>query len=151
MKTILVNFKNYITKAELLKSASAFLIALTLRELIVNFVQNIVNPVISLIFNIKTLEGYKTVIWGTHTQLPIGSFIEAIFNFLILSFTIFLIVEFSEKTNLLVENDVKEEVKLLKQTNENFEKQIMLQEKQLEVMQKLLQQNANNTNIEDMK
>lgn len=94
---------------------------------------------ISLIFNIKTLDGFKTTIWGTNTQLPIGSFIEAFCNFIILSFTIFVIVELSEKSNLLVEKEVKEEVKQLQKTNESFEKQIYLQQKQLEVMERILQ------------
>lgn len=140
MIKLIKDFKRYITKEDLLKSSSAFLIALTLREVIMNLVKNLVNPLISIFFKIDSLENFKTVIWGTHTTLPLGSIFESIFNFLILSFTIFLIVEISERSNILVETKDSDEIVQLKTLNQNLENQICVQEKQIQLLEKL---NAN--------
>lgn len=150
-KKTLIKFKNYITKEEMLKSSSAFLIALTLREVMTSFVKNIVNPLISLVFKIEDLETFKAKIPGTATSLPIGSFIEAVFNFLILSFTIFLIVELSVKSNILAKSQEDDQILKLEENNEYLKKQLDISEKQLKLMQKMIENQDKILNFSETK
>lgn len=118
---IIKEFRDYMTKDDILKSAGAFLIALTLRELILQFIKLVINPIISLFFHIEDLSTFQITLINTNIQ--IGALFEAILNFIILSFTIFLVVKFSEKTKL-IKKEEKEEITILKEINANLYNQL---------------------------
>ena len=144
---IIKEFKDYMTKDDILKSAGAFLIALTLRELILQFIKLVINPIFAIIFNVKDLTTFNFSFLGA--SIEIGSLIEALLNFIILSFTIFLIIKFSERTRL-IQNNEKVEIKQMKKLNEKMQMQLDIANKQLELLNKLVPEiDVKKTDISD--
>lgn len=94
---MLQEFKDFINRGNLVEIAVAFVMGVAFAAVVSAFTERIVSPLIGLIFNLDSLEGIGT--FGdavTEAGFPVGSvgaFIEAVLNFIIVAFVMFLVVK----------------------------------------------------------
>ncbi len=114
MKKFLGEFKDFITKGNVLDMAIGVIIGAAFKDIVTSLTENIIQPILDLI--VKTEFGAKILLKGTGESavyLEYGEFISAVINFLIMAFIIFLIVKAIKKAeelgNKLVHLGKKEE------------------------------------------
>lgn len=115
MKKFLSEFKDFITKGNVLDMAIGVIIGAAFKDIVTSLTENIIQPILDLI--VKTEFGAKLLLKGegeSAVYLEYGQFISAVINFLIMAFIIFLIVKAIKKAeelgNKLVKLGKKEEV-----------------------------------------
>lgn len=90
-------FKDFITKGNLVDIAVAFVLGAAFAGLVGTFTSRIVSPLIALIFSVPDLSG--TMTFGDvdpATGVPagsVGAFVSSLINFLIVGFVMFLVVK----------------------------------------------------------
>lgn len=114
MKKFLNEFKDFITKGNVLDMAIGVIIGAAFKDIVTSLTENIIQPILDLV--VKTEFGAKLLLKGsgdTAVYLEYGQFISAVINFLIMAFIIFLIVKAIKKAeelgNKLVKLGKKEE------------------------------------------
>lgn len=116
MKKFLNEFKDFITKGNVLDMAVGVIIGAAFKDIVTSLTNNIIQPVLDLI--VKTEFGAKLMLKAPAGEIPgiyleYGQFITAVINFLIMAFVIFLIVKAVKKAeelgNKLVKLGKKEE------------------------------------------
>ena len=114
MKKFLSEFKDFITKGNVLDMAIGVIIGAAFKDIVTSLTENIIQPILDLI--VKTEFGAKLLLKGSGDSavyLQYGEFISAVINFVIMAFIIFLIVEAIKKAeelgNKLVNLGKKEE------------------------------------------
>ena len=116
MKKFLNEFKDFITKGNVLDMAVGVIIGAAFKDIVTSLTNNIIQPILDLI--VKTEFGAKLMLKAPAGEIPgiyleYGQFITAVINFLIMAFVIFLIVKAVKKAeelgNKLVKLDKKEE------------------------------------------
>lgn len=94
---LLKEFKDFISRGNLVDIAVGFVMGLAFAGVVQAFVGRIVNPLIGLLFNVSSLDTWLT--FGKideATGLPagsVGAFIGAFINFLIVAWVMFLVVK----------------------------------------------------------
>ncbi len=90
-------FKDFITKGNLVDIAVAFVLGAAFAGLVSTFTDRIVSPLIAMIFNVPDLT--NTMTFGTiddATGIPagsVGAFVSALINFVIVGFVMFMVVK----------------------------------------------------------
>ncbi len=116
MKKFLNEFKDFITKGNVLDMAVGVIIGAAFKDIVTSLTNNIIQPILDLI--VKTEFGAKLMLKAPAGEIPgiyleYGQFITAVINFLIMAFVIFLIVKAVKKAeelgNKLVKLGKKEE------------------------------------------
>jgi large conductance mechanosensitive channel len=93
---VLKEFKEFINRGNLIDIAVAFVLGVAFASVVDTLTTRIVSPLIGMIFDLSGLASVGT--FGPadpETGLPVGSvgaFVEAILNFLIVGFVVFLVV-----------------------------------------------------------
>ena len=124
-------FKEFINKGNLVEIAVAFVMGVAFADVVAALTNRIVSPLIGLIFNLESLAGVWT--FGEldpETGQPVGSvgaFIEALINFLIVAFVMFLVVRAYNRMKARMEEPVEEapaedpeDIKLLREIRDNL-------------------------------
>jgi large conductance mechanosensitive channel len=119
---VLKEFKEFINKGNLIELATAFIMGLAFKSVVDAFVGNgtpelpgIVGSLIAIVFGgdaAAGLAGKGPVVNGT--LIPIGSFVAALINFLIIAFVMFMIVKaYNKMKKNSPPDEPSDEVKLL--------------------------------------
>jgi len=112
-------FKEFIARGNVMDLAIGIIIGGAFQKIVNSLVNDIIMPFTS-IFTGK-LDYTSWVINIGNTTLGIGNFITAILNFLIMAFSIFLMVRYFNKINKKIENMTAKE---MAKFNKKFEKQV---------------------------
>ena len=107
MKKFMTEFKEFISKGNVLDMAVGVIIGGAFGAIVNALIDNIINPLIAMIGGTEI--GLAVKINGQ--TLNFGAFISAILNFLIIAFVVFLIVKSANKAKSLVakEEEAEEE------------------------------------------
>ena len=115
MKKFLQEFKDFITKGNVLDMAIGVIIGAAFKDIVTSLTNNIIQPILDLI--VKTEFGAKILLKGegeAAVYLEYGQFISSVIIFLIMAFFIFLIVKAIKKAeelgNKLVKLGKKDEI-----------------------------------------
>ena len=92
---MLKEFRAFILKGNLVEIAVAFIIALAFAAVVASFVADIVTPIIAAIFRQPDFSSLKIDIG--ESAISYGKFLNAVINFLIVAFAIFMIVRWINK------------------------------------------------------
>ncbi len=90
-------FRDFITKGNLVDIAVAFVLGAAFAGLVSTFTDRVVSPLIAMIFKVPDLSG--TMTFGAiddTTGLPagsVGAFVSALINFIIVGFVMFLVIK----------------------------------------------------------
>jgi large conductance mechanosensitive channel len=118
---VLKEFKEFINKGNLVEIATAFIMGLAFKGVVDAFVGNgtpelpgIVGAIIAIIFGGGPAGLAGKGITVNDTLIPIGSFVAALINFLIIAFIMFLIVKaYNKMKKSSPPDEPSDEVKLL--------------------------------------
>lgn len=88
---MLKEFRDFITKGNLVEIAVAFIIALAFAAVVASFVADIVTPIIAAVFGQPDFSRLKIDIG--ESAITYGNFLNALITFLIVAFVMFLIVK----------------------------------------------------------
>ena len=101
MKKFMEEFKAFALKGNVMDMAVGVIIATAFGAIITAFIDNIINPIIGVLFQTDLAEVYLTLPYGI--KLGIGAFISAIINFILMALVLFLIVRAINKARKPVE------------------------------------------------
>ncbi|AIO18626.1 Large-conductance mechanosensitive channel [Candidatus Izimaplasma bacterium HR1] len=106
MKNFIGEFKKFINRGSVIDLAVGFIIGAAFKDIVNSLVKDILTPVISLVVGDEGFSNYKYVITESNEALGImenaiyyGNFIQAVFDFFIIAFVVFLIVKLINKVN----------------------------------------------------
>ena len=88
---MLKEFKEFISKGNLVEIAVGLILALAFAALVASFTENLINPIIGAIFGQPNFD--SLVIDIGDAQLRYGAFLTTLLNFLIVAFVLFLVVK----------------------------------------------------------
>jgi large conductance mechanosensitive channel len=88
---VLKEFKEFISKGNLVEIAVGLILALAFAGLVTSFTENLINPIIGAIFGQPNFD--SLVIDIGDAQLRYGAFLTTLLNFLIVAFVLFLVVK----------------------------------------------------------
>lgn len=90
-------FRDFINRGNLVDIAVAFVLGAAFATVVAAFTTRIVSPLIGLVFDLSGLDGVWTFgATDPETGVPVGSvgaFLEALLNFVIVGFVMFLVVK----------------------------------------------------------
>lgn len=109
MKKFLEEFKKFIAKGNVLDLAIAVVIGNAFNKIVSSLVDDIIMPLVGVIIGGIHFEGIKITVGSAN--IMVGSFIQNIVDFLIVAFTIFVIVKIFNKLSKKKEEQKKEEPK----------------------------------------
>jgi len=84
-------FKEFISKGNLVEIAVGLILALAFAGLVASFTENLINPIIGAIFGQPNFD--SLVIDIGDAQLRYGAFLTSLLNFVIVAFVLFLVVK----------------------------------------------------------
>lgn len=84
-------FKEFISKGNLVEIAVGLILALAFAGLVTSFTENLINPIIGAIFGQPNFD--SLVIEMGDAQLRYGAFLTTLLNFLIVAFVLFLVIK----------------------------------------------------------
>ena len=113
MKKIFEEFKKFAFKGNALDMAVAVVIGASFSAIVNSLVNDIISPLVGLLVRTDFAD-LKVNIFGVN--IAYGSFIMQVINFLIVAFTLFMVVKSINKVTSLGKKDVKEEPKTKKCT-----------------------------------
>ena len=120
-KGFLNEFKEFAMKGNVVDLAVGVIIGGAFGKIVTSLVEDIIMPVISLLIgkvNFENLKFQKTLGEIGVLEIPYGRFIQNLVNFIIIAFSIFLIVKLLNR--LKKKEEVKEEVKVPEPTKEEM-------------------------------
>jgi large conductance mechanosensitive channel len=88
---MLKEFKEFISKGNLVEIAVGLILALAFAGLVTSFTLNVINPIIGAIFGQPNFD--SLVIDIGDAQLRYGAFLTTLLNFVIVAFVLFLVVK----------------------------------------------------------
>lgn len=88
---MLKEFKEFISKGNLVEIAVALTLALAFAGLVTSFTENLISPIIGAIFGQPNFD--SLVIEMGDAELRYGAFLTTLLNFLIVAFVLFLVVK----------------------------------------------------------
>lgn len=88
---MLKEFKEFISKGNLVEIAVGLILALAFAGLVASFTENLINPIIGAIFGQPNFD--SLVIDIGDAQLRYGAFLTTVINFVIVAFVLFLVVK----------------------------------------------------------
>ena len=88
---MLKEFKEFISKGNLVEIAVGLILALAFAGLVASFTENLISPLIGAIFGQPNFD--SLVIEIGDAQLRYGAFLTTLLNFLIVAFVLFLVVK----------------------------------------------------------
>lgn len=95
MKKFMQDFKAFAVKGNVLDLAVAVIIGGAFGAIVTSFVKDLVMPLIGAIFAVPDFTALSFTVNGT--PIMIGAFIQAVVNFLIVAFAIFVMIRLIDK------------------------------------------------------
>lgn len=107
MKKFIGEFKEFISKGNVVDMAVGVVVGAAFKAIVDAFIDNIISPLIGLIFQVD----FSELSFGIGSaQIMYGAFIMAILNFIIVAFVLFLFVKaFNKMRNLKKKEETEEE------------------------------------------
>ncbi len=105
-KGFIAEFKEFISRGNVLDLAVGLIIGSAFTAIVTSLVQDVLTPIIGVILRKAGIEKFAD--WAPG-GFGIGSFINAIISFLLISFTVFLIVKFVNKAQELTKRKEEEQ------------------------------------------
>lgn len=111
MKKFFNDFKNFAVKGNVVDMAVGIIIGSAFSTLVKSLVENILNPLIGLLFQVNLDKiGFTVGLMDKQVFFGIGAFISSIINFLLLALILFCIIKAKNRINeLALKNKKKEE------------------------------------------
>lgn len=123
-------FKEFALKGNSIELAVGVIIGGAFQSIIKSLVNDIIMPLISALFG---KVDFSEWVWKIgNTTIPYGSFISAIVNFLLIAFSLFLVVKYINRLNRKIEEAKKQEaeqIEKLRKKNKFFSKLIKKKKK----------------------
>lgn len=115
MKKFFGEFRDFISKGNVMDLAVAFIIGAAFKAIVSSLVSNIIMPIVSLVVGPEGFNNYKYIITEAvydtegalvtaENSILYGSFIQSIVDFLIIAFVVFLIVKAINKAKAVAED-----------------------------------------------
>ena len=104
---IVDEFKNFIARGNVLDLAVGVIIGGAFQSIIKSLVNDIIMPLISALFG--RVDFSEWVLKIGKSTIPYGSFISAVVNFLLIAFSLFLVVKYINRLNRKIEEAKKQE------------------------------------------
>jgi len=115
-------FKEFALKGNALELAVGVIIGTAFQTIVKSLVNDIIMPLFSaLIGNVDFSEWVLTI---GNTKVPYGSFISSIVNFILIAFSLFLVVRYINKVNKQIEEAKKENAKKIEKAKMESAKRI---------------------------
>ena len=118
MKKFFGEFKTFISKGNVMDLAVAFIIGAAFKAIVTSLVNDIFMPVVSLVVGEEGFKNYKYVITEAvydgevlvtaENAIYYGNFIQAVIDFLLIAFIVFLMVKAINKAKEMTEDVVDE-------------------------------------------
>ena len=147
---MLKEFKEFALKGNVIDLAIGVVVGTAFQAIVKSLVDDVIMPLISLLFGNIDFSDWVLKI-GNNT-IKYGSFISAIVNFVLVAFTLFLVVKYINKLNAKIEEATKEAKKLeakkieeLRKKNKLFGKLIKKSENDKE--EELLEETESTTKL----
>lgn len=106
MRKFYNEFKEFISKGNVMELAVAFIIGAAFKDIINSLVKDVLTPVISLIVGDEGFGNFKYVITEGNEALGIvenaiyyGNFLQAVFDFFIIALVVFMIIKFVNRVS----------------------------------------------------
>jgi large conductance mechanosensitive channel len=115
---VLKEFRDFISRGNLIDIAVAFVIGVAFASVIAAFTEGIVTPLIGLIFSVEELQ---SLVVGPGIQL--GRFLAALINFVVVAFVMFLVVKAYNRMRTAAEEapaEAAEEILLLREIRDSL-------------------------------
>lgn len=106
---MLKEFKEFALKGNAIELAIGVIIGSSLQSIIKSLVNDIIMPLISLLFG--KVDFSEWILKVGNTTIPYGSFISNIVNFILVAFALFLVVRYINRLNKELEEAKKENAK----------------------------------------
>jgi large conductance mechanosensitive channel len=116
---MIAEFREFVRKGNLVELAVAFILALAFAGVVLAFT-NVVLGVIAYIFGSSTSFEHMGVHKGHELVIPIGAFITALIDFVIIAFVLFLLVKAYDRMSKKEEAAGPTEVELLTQIRDEL-------------------------------
>ena len=107
MKKFFKEFKEFAVKGNMIELAVGLMIGTAFNAITSSLVKDIFMPIIGLLMGGKDFSGLAITVGGS--TIAYGLFIQAVFNFLITAFVLFLLIKFIAKLKKKPEPEVIEE------------------------------------------
>ena len=101
---ILKEFKEFISRGNVIDLAVALIMGAAFTNIVQALVKDVVTPLLGIFLGGIDFSGLAFTIG--HASIKYGSFIQAIINFLIIAFVIFIIVKAINKLEAKIEHDI---------------------------------------------
>jgi large conductance mechanosensitive channel len=88
---VLKEFKEFISKGNLIEIAVGLILALAFAGLVTSFTENLINPLIGAIFGQPNFDSLTIGIGDA--ELRYGAFLTTLVNFVIVAFVLFLVIK----------------------------------------------------------
>lgn len=120
--SIIKEFKEFAMKGNAIDLAVGVVIGGAFQKIVNSLVNDIIMPFTAIFTGNIDYSQWKITIAGGTTQIAIGSFINALINFFIIAFTIFLVLKYINKINKKLEELNKEAMRTIKKKTKLNEK-----------------------------
>lgn len=107
MKKFLEEFKEFALKGNVMDMAIGVIIATAFGNIIASFTENILNPIIGVLFQ-ADLASVGIDLFDGKVHIGIGAFVSSIINFIIIAFVLFAMLKAINKAKSLAEKPVEE-------------------------------------------
>jgi len=87
---VIKEFKDFLTKGDLIEIAVAFVMALAFVALVTSFVENVIMPIVTIPFGQPSFDSLQSTINGT--DIPWGAFLTALVVFILTALAVFLFI-----------------------------------------------------------
>lgn len=115
MKKFFDDFKAFAMKGNVIDLAVGVVIGGAFGKIVTSLVEDIITPVISMLLDTSEMASWAIVIGSTAEGQEVffryGAFIQNVINFLIISFSIFVVVRLISKVHIRHEEEKQVEVK----------------------------------------
>ena len=111
MKSFVKEFKEFISRGSVMDMAVGIIIGGAFTSIVTSLVDNIVMPLISLIFGGISFKKWNIVLGAKEgaPELGLGTFVGAVINFILIALVIFIVIKAMNKASNLRKKDEPEE------------------------------------------
>jgi len=103
-------FKQFISKGDVVDLAVGVVVGTAFTKIVNSLVENIITPVLSVILGKINIADLAITVTDDLT-IPYGAFLQAVIDFLLISFSVFLMVKSINKIKAKFEKKKEEEIK----------------------------------------
>ncbi|PKM95699.1 MAG: large conductance mechanosensitive channel protein MscL [Firmicutes bacterium HGW-Firmicutes-1] len=114
MRNLIEEFKKFISRGNVIDLAVGLLIGSTFGKVVTSLVEDIITPPLGMLIGKVKFEDLEYIIPTSTVAIRYGAFIQSIVNFLIIGFSVFIVVKLMNRF-IKKKEDVKPIVQLTRQ------------------------------------